>query len=392
MQWFNFLHFYQPANIENNFIIEAANKSYYRLLRLVEENPELMMTWNVSGCLLLRLEESGQIDFINRLKTLVASGRIELVSSAAYHGFLPLLPEAEVNWQIFENDRILKKYFGEGFSPAGFFLPEMAYSRQLASLVAAAGYKYIILDRITVDPATSRLPIPAVARDRTSGLTIVFRDSEYSSAYPPDKIWPAVKDGLIKDDLIVTATDAELYGLRHEDPTAELEKIVKQPAVKTGTLSQLIETAGLSDVPELDLRPSNWESTAEELLAGEPYALWLRQDNTLQISLWHLAAVLLEANSVFKTDSNYYWFRWHLARGLASCTFWWASGRDLKASYGPLAWSPDEVEKGLNDLVRAARSLASRDSLSLKLASEELALEIKRILWSNHWRQHWLTE
>lgn len=392
MQWFNFLHFYQPANIENNLIIEAAQKSYYRLLRLVEENPELAMTWNVSGCLLLRLEESGQLDFINRLKNLVVANRIELVSSAAYHGFLPLLTKAEINWQIFENDRILKKYFGTYFSPAGFFLPEMAYSQSVASLVAAAGYKYIILDRITVDSSEHQLSVPAVARDRASGLTIVFRDSAYSSTYPPDKIWSVLIADSIRDDLIITATDAELYGLRHQDPSAELEKIIRQPALKTGTFSQLIKMAGTVNVPELDLRPSSWESTIEELRAGEPYALWLRKDNIIQVSLWHLVAVLLEAAETFKNDKNYYWFRWHLARGLASCTFWWASGRNLKMSYGPLAWSPDEVEKGLNDLIRAARSLESRDSLFLKLASEDLVLEIKRILWSSHWNQHWLAE
>ena len=63
MKWFSFLHFYQPANIEGEIIKEAAEKSYFRLLRLFEENSNLRMTINVSGCLLERMSELGLDDF-----------------------------------------------------------------------------------------------------------------------------------------------------------------------------------------------------------------------------------------------------------------------------------------------------------------------------------------
>ena len=68
MIWINFLHFYQPANAEFYNIRKALDKSYWRLLRLLEEHPDLKMTFNVSGCLLERLEEAKEIAFLDRLK------------------------------------------------------------------------------------------------------------------------------------------------------------------------------------------------------------------------------------------------------------------------------------------------------------------------------------
>ena len=105
MKWFSFLHFYQPANIEGEIIKEAAEKSYFRLLRLFEENPNFKATINITGCLLERMAELGLDDFSQRLKPLIQSGRIEIVGTAAYHAFLPLLPEEEVIFQIKDQEK-----------------------------------------------------------------------------------------------------------------------------------------------------------------------------------------------------------------------------------------------------------------------------------------------
>jgi alpha-amylase/alpha-mannosidase (GH57 family) len=80
-------------------------------LRLVEEHPDLKMTFNISGCLLERLVDAKEDSFLERLKFLVKKKRIELTGSAYYHGFLPLLPEKEVIRQIRANEKNIKKYF-----------------------------------------------------------------------------------------------------------------------------------------------------------------------------------------------------------------------------------------------------------------------------------------
>ena len=71
MLWLNFFHFYQPANVEFYNIRKALDKSYWRLLRLLEEHPDLKMTFNISGCLLDRLALEKEQAFLDRLKFLV---------------------------------------------------------------------------------------------------------------------------------------------------------------------------------------------------------------------------------------------------------------------------------------------------------------------------------
>ena len=388
MLWLNFLHFYQPANAESYSIHKALDKSYWRMLRLMEEHDDLHMTWNVSGCLLERLDDEKKTSFIERLKFLVKKGRVELTGSAADHGFLPLLPEGEVIRQIKINEKILRKYFGKNFKPAGFFLPEMAYSPAVAKIIKRLGYRWLILDEVAYGENIVKKPaVGKIYLDAASGLKVIFRSRELSSAYPPDKLLPlALKD---TSDVYMTATDAELYGLRHEDPTAEIEKIVKIKTVKTMTLSRFIKDNGEKKPMKISCRPSSWESSPEEVKRRQPYKLWLDKNNKIQTELWKLAGLSLALGAKYKTDKNFYWHRWHLVRGLASCTFWWASARDFSKIYGPYAWSPDDIERGLEDLIRSIRSFADIKTKKKKLEAEKYYLKIKKMVWEEHWKKHW---
>lgn len=389
MTWINFLHFYQPANIESFTIKEALDKSYFRVIRLLEENPNYKLTINISGCLLERLNEMGENNFIERVKKLVEEKKLELVGTAAYHALLPLIPEEEVKRQIQENEEILKKYFGDNFKPRGFFFPEMAYSVSVARIVKEMGYEWTILDEFSafgVEKFDRKKP----HIDRLSGLKIIFRDRNQSRAYPPDLIIKHLKEERFKDELLITGTDGELYGLRHEDPTGEMEKIASlKDRVKTMTISSYLNKFNEKDIIELDLRPSSWESSEKDLNNGQPFILWNNKKNKIHRDLWRLANIAISINDKYKEDNNYYWYRWHLVRGLASCTFWWASANDFSTNFGPYAWNPDIVERGLNDLIRSIRSISSKESKQIKLTAEKYYLKINKNLWREHWEKHW---
>jgi predicted glycosyl hydrolase (DUF1957 family) len=392
--WINFLHFYQPANTDFYNIRKALDKSYWRLLRLMEEHSELKMTINISGCLLERLLEAKEQSFIDRLKFLVASGRVELTGSAFYHGFLPLLSAREVERQIKENEKILKKIFGKKFKPKGFFLPEMAYSPAVAKIIKSLGYRWIILDEIAYSGGTQKKPGTSIYIDEASGLKVIFRDRDFSSTYPPDKLIELFRAGLkdkkqVEAEIKISATDAELYGLRHEDPTGEIEKIVKNKSLKTLTLSEFIGSLPRQKNEIIKIWPSSWESTAHEVKAGEAYNLWQSKKNKIQINLWRLANLSLALEDKYKKDKNYYWYRWHLARGLASCTFWWASAHDFSKIFGPYAWSPDDIERGLEDLIRSVRSLNNPRTKKKKIEAEKYYIKIKKLIWDKHWKKHW---
>lgn len=388
MLWLNFLHFYQPANIEDYKIKEALDKSYWRLVRLIEEHPTLKMTWNISGCLLERLADEGQDNFLARLKKIVVNGQIEITGSAAYHGFLPLLPEEEVISQIKINEKILKKYFGAAFKKAGFFLPEMAYSPEVAKIIKSLGYKWLILDEYSTG---EKKDTNHVYLDQASNLKIVFRCRELSSAYPPDKLLAILEKDISDKNggVFLSGTDAELYGLRHEDPTGEMEKIVKAKKLKTETISEFIKTSFLKKEEPIKIYPSSWESLLSEIKKRNGYNLWADKNNKIQSYLWKLSYLCLGLDKEYKNDKNYYWYRWHLVRGLASCTFWWASARDFSKIYGPYAWSPDDIERGLEDLIRSVRSLDDKKSKKKKLEAERYYLIIKKLVWADHWQKHW---
>lgn len=390
MLWINFLHFYQPANIDSFSVKQALTKSYFRLLRLMEEHKNLHMTWNITGCLLERLADEGEQDFLLRLKKIVESGRLELVSSAAFHGLLPLLPETEVIRQIKENEKILHKFLGLKNRPKGFFFPEMAYSPAVAKIVKRLGYRWIILDEISFAGGKSRPDFRRAYLDNNSGLTVIFRNRAYSNSYPPDKLIVALsKEKINLTRPIITATDAELYGLRHEDPSAELERVVKSKNLSTETISQFLGSIAKSGLVSFRPKASSWESSHQELLKGQVFRLWQDKKNKIHNQLWRLTDLAIAVGDKFPHDKNYRFYRWHLVRGIASCTFWWASARDFSKSFGPYAWSPDGIERGLEDMIRAVRSLDDSKSRKYKLQAESYYLKIKKLVWEEHWRKHW---
>lgn len=387
MTWINFLHLYQPANSDDYTIAEALNKSYWRLIRLMEENPDLRMTFNVSACLLERLYDMGETEFISRLRELSNSGRLELVGSASYHAFLPLVSKEEVTRQISEQEEILKKYLGEDLKLQGFFCPEMAFNEEVLNIIKERGYKWIILDEISL-AENQDFDLNKIFKDEKSSLKIIFRSRKFSRAYPPDEIVNILQnDG--DEKIIISATDAELYGLRHEDPTAELERIAADKKVKTKTISEFINSFGAETLVETSLRPSSWESEELDINKGEPFALWFGKKNKIHKDLWRLTNFALEIGEQNKHDENYEWFRWHLKRGIASCTYWWASAHDFSADFGPYTWSPDMVERGSGDLIRAVRSLSDLKTKRDKLKAEKYYLQLKKHLWREHWTKHW---
>jgi predicted glycosyl hydrolase (DUF1957 family) len=382
MLWLNFIHLYQPANSQSERIKEAVDKSYLRLTRLLEEHPALHFTANISGCLLERLRDDGFTDLLARWRVLVKSGRLELVGSAAYHGFLPFLPEEEILYQIKRQEEITADILGVDLRGGGFFLPEMAYTPVLAQLLKKSGYSWLILDEASLpDKAMPREQ--AAYLDINSDLRVLVRQRDYSNTYIPDLI-KKLSDHNSQPSLLVTATDAELYGLRHEDPTAKLEKMVSLPDLQTATISDFLSTA---KTEPLIFQSASWETDRSQD-RSQVFAVWRNPHNRLQKDLWKLADIILAAGKKYNNDVNYAAYRWHLDRGLASCMFWWASGRDFFQNFGPKAWNPDEVENGLNDLIRAVRSLQDKRSSREKVVAEKLLSRIRFRLWRRHWQKY----
>jgi len=243
----------------------------------------------------------------------------------------------------------------------------------------------LLLDEIAYNGRFNQVDFNKVYYDANSKMKVVFRSRKYSKCYVPNFLRDEIKKKNY-NNLYITATDAELYGLRHIDHTAVFEDLLEDEKLTTLTISEFISRH--KAVEKIKPLACSWESTEKELKEGKPYILWYDKDNDIQQKLWELANLVYQTAEQYKRDNNYGWARWHLVRGLASCTFWWASAKDFRL-FGPISWSPDEIERGSNELIRAIRVLDDVATRKIKIKAEKLYIEIKQMVWKKHWKYYW---
>ncbi len=378
--WVNFLHLHQPPLQAPEILKKVSEESYKEIISIFNKFPEVKMTLNISGSLLELFQKNNQTEIIKAFKELVSSGRIEITSSAMYHPILPLISESEVLNQIRLNREKLEEVFGATHHPKGFFLPEMAYSQEVAKLVESAGFSWLILDEIHYPlgkPNSS-----SSYRIKGTSLKVVFRNRIFSKSFPPESIIKNFNE--LENQILITAHDGEMYGHWHKDDQGFTDKVFANPAIKTITVSEYLESL-TTKAEEIEPLRVSWESDLLEIKRGLPYAIWQNPKNKIQKKLWDFknqAYSILQEN---KEDPNWKWAKKHYERGISSCAWWWASGRKLDA-FSPIAWNPTEIEKGALEILRSVRSL---DKLDLKthLKLEKKFADLRKIIWLQHWQQ-----
>jgi 1,4-alpha-glucan branching enzyme len=133
-------------------------------------------------------------DLISAFGRLQSTGKIEIIASAATHGYLPLLSadQSAVRAQIRTGIDYYRRLFG--IKPRGFWLPECAFYPGLDKILFDEGIRYTILETHGI---TRARPTPAngvYAPVRCpSGLAVFGRDPESSrqvwsseAGYPGD--------------------------------------------------------------------------------------------------------------------------------------------------------------------------------------------------------------
>ncbi|MGA7982009.1 MAG: 1,4-alpha-glucan branching protein domain-containing protein [Chromatiaceae bacterium] len=123
------------------------------------------------------VEELGS-DPVRALAELESSGLLELMTTGATHGFLPLLRSepAAVRAQL----GVARDYFRDTFGrpPRGLWLPECGYYPGLEAEVARAGYRYVILDAHGLQQARPRPRAGVYAPIESNGVAVFGRDPE----------------------------------------------------------------------------------------------------------------------------------------------------------------------------------------------------------------------
>ena len=174
--------------------IELAEKEIERTRPMPEFHPLALMYHR----LLLDVRDA----FVNRygqnlvrgFRRFQESGKVEVIASAATHGYLPLLSvnESAVRAQIGVGMRHYRQIFGR--EARGFWLPECGYYRGLDQLLVERGVRHTILETHGVTRADQRPRYGVFAPILCpSGLAVFGRDPDssrqvWSSAggYPGD--------------------------------------------------------------------------------------------------------------------------------------------------------------------------------------------------------------
>lgn len=361
MVWANLLHIYQPPTQTPAILEAVANQSYRKLIQIFLAHPQAKITLNLPACLTELFLKYGYSDIVDQLKTLLARRQLELTSTSKYHAFLPKLPDSEIVRQISLNDDSHRRIFGDLYQPAGFFPPEMAYHHNLSSILVKLGFKWVILDEIS-------LPSPvdySQAYADSSGLIYFFRERNFSfkilSAQlgTADILMRELGDRLQSDNFLLTAMDGETFG--HHRPGLEqlLEDVYHHSQIAPVTLSHLTDKYPRQIIRPP--RPSTWATMPPDFDSHTPYSRWDDPQNAIHSLQWQL--VNLALSSVKDTDTL---ARPLLDQALHSDQFWWASARPW--------WSLEMIEKGAHQLKTAVE--LSSAPYKTKNRAQKLYLQI----------------
>jgi len=376
--WINFLHFYQPPYQDVKLLKIIVRESYNFLLSFLNKHQEMRFTVNFCGSLTELLEQNGHHKIIEGFRELALRGQVELVGTAKYHPILPLLPEEEIKRQIELNDKINKAFFGNAYNPKGFFCPEMAYDKKTGKIIKQMGFEWVILDEIAYNGKLGEVDYNKKYKEKETGLAVIFRNRKISKSFPPETIY---KKRANFDSPIITATDAEMYGHYHKDPKKFLTKIANAEEIETLLISAFLKRLKKSE--EFSAITSSWESEENDIKNKRPFIFWNNPDNKIHGSLWQLAKLVWSANKKYNSKSQDEWARKHLNRGIASCTWWWTSEQKADV-FSPWSWNPDEIGKGVEELIKSVRSLKGAPT-EIKIKAERLAKNIMSDVWEKHW-------
>ena len=144
-------------------------------------------------------------DIVGAFRDLQDRGRVEILTSAATHGFLPLLSDASIQLQLRTAIDAYIKFFGR--NPAGIWLPECAYRPGLEVFLEQHNLTHFFAESTTLDSAS------LIHDDKRDGPAILT--SMYYHILFPLKRWlnlvslsPNKPYYVHQSDVIVLARDA----------------------------------------------------------------------------------------------------------------------------------------------------------------------------------------
>jgi len=353
MYWANLLHIYQPPGQKKEITKKVAAESYLRIIEILKKHPEARISLNINASLTEQLPAAGLSRMIDDLRTLARRGQIEFTGSAKYHVILALLPESEIIRQIELNNETNKKFFGRFWQPTGFFIPELCYSKKVATVVENLGFKWIVLDEIAYSGKFNEVKFEKQFLIKNLGLPVFFRNTRISNLFftaeaktTADFFSIMTDDGRSKKYLL-TALDGENLGHHQKEMDELYDQLLLTKKFEAINFSELLEI--YKNKQEVEPTPSSWSSREEDIKRKIYYPLWKNPKNEIHRLEWRLTNLAIKTLEKNTNDPNFKKTREQLDRALHSDQYWWASANPW--------WSVEIIENGARMLADAAGSL-----------------------------------
>lgn len=356
--WAPLLHCYQPPTQSIDVLKRINKECYVPLFQMLERNPDIKITLNISGVLIDLLMEYGLGETVKKLTDLVEKGVIEIIGTAKYHALLPLIQEKEIRRQIELNEQTNTKFF-KNWEKKGFFPPEMAISEKVLKNIKSLGYEWVIASGIA---CSNSWPYDKIFKTDYD-LIVFHRDDIISNEIAFNKISAvkfiekAKKLYDLKEFYLITAMDGETFG--HHIPN--YEKTFLEEAFRLVKKDTEIQTAFISELHEIfpiengsDPIDSSWSTSHQDLKDSIPYPLWKNPLNSIHKLHFRMLRALddlinlcdqnrVNSNSEFL--NKYETARYFYDRGIYSCPLWWSASP---------SWSPTLIYKGVHIMLLSA--------------------------------------
>lgn len=137
------LHNHQPVGNFDGVFEAAYEQSYRPFLEVMEDYPDIPWVLHTSGPLMEWLADR-KPEYLDRLRAMVAAGRVEILGGGYFEPILTMLPHRDRVGQIRGYTDYLQELLGARVR--GMWVPERVWEQSLVGSIVEAGVEYTVLD------------------------------------------------------------------------------------------------------------------------------------------------------------------------------------------------------------------------------------------------------
>ncbi len=121
---------------------EELNRVLIPIVEFVDKNPDISVNFKLSGAALSSLLWHNY-KFVEKMVSMVAAGKIELLGSSFSNCSLPLVDKEVVIEQVASHKQYIKQVFDH--LPKGFIFSQDCFSKEMLAVIGENNYKYFVL-------------------------------------------------------------------------------------------------------------------------------------------------------------------------------------------------------------------------------------------------------